>query len=215
METDKLENHALQRKIKWIFNPPNAPHMGGAWERLIKSVKIALNAILRDQAPSEEVLKTLMVEIEHSINSRPLTHVSLDPQDNEALTPNHFLMGTSSGEIRMGKYDAEAVSPRKQWKIAQCFADAFWRRWLKEYLPGLIPRSKWCNTEKSLKNGDVVLIAEQQAPRNLWKIGEIVEVYPGSDGVVRIAKVRTVQGEFVRPTRKLIKVTGGEETLDS
>lgn len=211
METDKLKNHALQKKIKWIFNPPDAPHMGGAWERLIRSVKIALNAILHDQAPSEEVLNTLIIEIEHSINSRPLTHVSIDPEDNEALTPNHFLLGTSSGEIRLGKYDREAICPKEQWKIAQYFADAFWQRWLKEYLPGLIPRAKWCNTEKSLKQGDVVLIADQQAPRNSWRVGEIVEIYPGSDKVVRIARVRTVHGEFVRPTRKLIKLSSDED----
>ncbi|XP_076660155.1 uncharacterized protein LOC143363463 [Halictus rubicundus] len=215
MKTDEFRNHALQKKIQWFFNPPDAPHMGGAWERLIKSVKIALNAILRDQAPSEEVLNTLMLEIEHSINSRPLTHVSVDPQDKEALTPNHFLIGTSSGEIRLGRYDAQTECPRRQWKIAQFFADAFWRRWLREYLPGLIPRSKWCHSEESLKNGDIVLIAERQAPRNSWKIGKIVEVYPGSDEVVRVAKVRTVQGEFVRPTRKLIKIAGCDGKLDS
>lgn len=137
--------------------------------------------------------------------------MSIDPEDNEALTPNHFLLGTSSGEIRLGKYDREAICPKGQWKIAQYFADAFWQRWLKEYLPGLIPRAKWCNTEKSLKQGDVVLIADQQTPRNSWRVGEIVEIYPGSNKVVRIARVRTVHGEFVRPTRKLIKLSSDED----
>ncbi|XP_076662396.1 uncharacterized protein LOC143365759 [Halictus rubicundus] len=103
IEIGKISNYALEKRIKWIFNPPDAPHMGGAWERLIRSVKIALDAILREQAPSEEVLQTLMVEVEHSINSRPLTHVSTDLRDNEALTPNHFLIGSSSGEIKLGR----------------------------------------------------------------------------------------------------------------
>lgn len=64
--------------------------MGGAWERMIKSVKVALAFALKDEVPAEEVLFTLLVEIEHSVNSRPLTDVSVDPRDEEALTPNHF-----------------------------------------------------------------------------------------------------------------------------
>ncbi|XP_076395364.1 uncharacterized protein LOC143265692 [Megachile rotundata] len=96
MDRAKIEEYALSKRVKWVFNPPDAPHMGGAWERLIRSVKTALNVILREQAPSEEVLSTLFAEAEHSVNSRPLTHVSLDPRDKEALTPNHFLIGSSS-----------------------------------------------------------------------------------------------------------------------
>ena len=100
---------------------------------------------------------TLLVEIEHSINSRPLTHVSIDPRDEEALTPNHFLTGTLSGELKLGKYDAANICPRKQWQIAQSFADALWRRWLREYLPSLIAREKWNERNEPLKKGDIVL----------------------------------------------------------
>ncbi|XP_076246401.1 uncharacterized protein LOC143186603 [Calliopsis andreniformis] len=208
IDTEALVDHALSKQIKWVFNPPDAPHMGGAWERLIRSVKVALNATLRNQVPSEEVLSTLLVEIEHSVNSRPLTDVSLDPRDEEALTPNHFLIGASSGEIKIKKYDLQATCLRKQWQIAQSFANAYWRRWLREYLPGLIPRAKWHETENSLEKGDLVRIVDLQAPRNLWKTGTVTEVFPGADGVVRIAKVRTSAGVFTRPARKLIRLSG-------
>lgn len=139
MNTTDQRELALRNGIKWIFNPPDTPHIGGAWERLIRSVKTALYATLREQEPSEEILHTVLIEIEHSVNSRPLTHVSVDPRDSEALTPNHFLIGASSGEIQIGKYDAQAVNLRKQWQLAQAFADAFWKRWLREYVPTLMP----------------------------------------------------------------------------
>ena len=142
MDTNKQYQYALKNGMKWVFNPPDAPHMGGAWERLIRSVKTALAIVLKEQAPTKEVLYTLLTEVEHSVNSRPLTHVSVDPRDSEALTPNHFLIGTSSGQVKLGTYDAADVCVKKQWRIAQAFADAFWKRWLREYVPTLLPRKK-------------------------------------------------------------------------
>ena len=56
--------------------------MGECWERLVGSVKTALYVILKEQAPQEEVLVTLLGEVEHLINSRPLTSLSLDTRDD-------------------------------------------------------------------------------------------------------------------------------------
>ena len=115
IDSNKQREYALKNGMKWIFNPPDAPHMGGAWERLIRSVKTALGVVLKEQTPNEEVLYTLLSEIEHSINSRPLFHVSVDPRDCEALTLNHFLIGTSSGEVKLGSYDPTNISTKRQW----------------------------------------------------------------------------------------------------
>ena len=38
-----------------------------------------------------------MAEVEHLVNSRPLTHISVDPTDEEVLTPDLFLISTASG----------------------------------------------------------------------------------------------------------------------
>ena len=204
MDRSRPHQFALQNGLRWIFNPPDAPHMGGAWERLIRSVKVALSVILREQAPNEETLYTLLTEIEHSINSRPLTNVSADPTDAEALTPNHLLIGSSSGEFRLGRYEAQSVCPRKQWRVAQALADSFWRRWLREYVPTLVPRRKWCEKSTPISIGDIVLIIDLQAPRNVWRKGTVVKVFPGADGEIRVATVKTANGEFVRPVHKLI-----------
>lgn len=168
--------------------------MGGAWERMIRIVKETLNVVLKDRAPSEETLQTLLAEIEHSVNSRPLTHVSVDPRDKEALTPNHFLIGTSSGLINLAQYNVHSLCPGKQWRAAQYYADMFWERWIKGYVPTLIPRKKWFNTDYSLKIGDLVLIVDNQAPRNTWKKGVIVKTFPGKDDEIRVVEVRTAHG---------------------
>ena len=78
---------------------------GGIWERLVKSAKKALKITLNGQLVNDETLLTLMAEIESLLNSRPLTHVSIDPQDLEAITPNHFLIGRNSPNIPPDVFD--------------------------------------------------------------------------------------------------------------
>ena len=134
----------------------------------------------------------------------------MDPSDREALTPNHFLFGSSSGNVSLDRYEAMVFNPRKQFRRTQQLADAFWKRWLREYLPTLLPRKKWNVPTSPLSVGDV-LIVDYQAPRNCWKRGTIVEVYPGSDGIIRVAKVRTSIDELTRPTCKLVKILGSKE----
>lgn len=99
-----------------------------------------LKHTLKKTNPSKEVLWTVLVEIEHMVNSRPLTHVSADPNDKEVLTPNHFLIGSSSGYLRLDKYELATVTPRKQFEMAQNLSNRFWKRWLREYLPTLLLR---------------------------------------------------------------------------
>lgn len=87
----RINGFCAQRGIKWIFNPPGASHMGGAWERMIRSLRQILKALLKEQVVNDEVLSTVMTEATNILNSRPLTRNSDEPTDEEPLTPNHLL----------------------------------------------------------------------------------------------------------------------------
>ncbi|KAI8116870.1 hypothetical protein CVS40_11135 [Lucilia cuprina] len=60
---------------------------------------------------------------------------------------------------------------RKQWRIAQHLKDRLWKRWIKEYLPQLLCRSKWLEEAEPLKADDVVLICDSSTPRHKWHKG--------------------------------------------
>ena len=143
LDQARLSEYALGKEMRWDFILPSAPYMGGACERMIGCVKVALMTVLKEQAPREETLRTLMAEVEHIINSRPLTHVSIDPDDGEVLTPNHFLIGGSSGWSLPGRCEQLSTCPRKQWRVAQGMVNQFCRRCIREYLPTLMSRAKW------------------------------------------------------------------------
>ena len=79
--------------VTWKFNPTGAPHHSGSWERLFRSVKRVLYDILVSRRVTEEVLGITLCLVEQAFNSRPITPVSTDSRELEALTPNNFLLG--------------------------------------------------------------------------------------------------------------------------
>lgn len=200
---DLMQEKFESADTTWKFNPPAAPHMGGSWERLVGSVKKSLDAISPNRKPSDEVLRNLLMEVERIINTRPLTHVSLEKEDEEALTPNHFLVGSSSGARPLGIFSDTDLILRKSWRIAQQLANHFWRRWVREYLPTLTRRCKWFKDVKPIEVGDIVIVTDEREPRNCWPKGRIVEVTKAKDGKVRRALVQTKKGIMNRPAVKI------------
>ena len=80
--------------IDFCMNLPTASHMGGIWERMMKSFRSVLSTLLQKQGTQldDEGLRTLMSEAENVMNSRPLTKDNLfDPFSPEPITPNHLL----------------------------------------------------------------------------------------------------------------------------
>jgi len=79
--------------IEWRFNPPSAPNFGGLWESAVKSTKHHLTRMLGETKLILGKLNILLCQVEACLNSRPLTPMSHDPSELEALTPAHFLIG--------------------------------------------------------------------------------------------------------------------------
>ncbi|XP_077297374.1 uncharacterized protein LOC143919065 [Arctopsyche grandis] len=92
---EKLLRYVASEGIRWKFNPPRAPHMGGLWEAAVKSMKIHLNKVLKATTLNFESFCTVLTQIEACMNSRPLSPLSSDPLDLLPLTPGHFLIGRS------------------------------------------------------------------------------------------------------------------------
>lgn len=151
-----------QRQITWRFIPAGAPFMGGAWERLVASTKVALRAVLQERRPDDETLSTLLAEAEYTVNSRPLTHVAVDPNEPESLTPNHFLLGGSGRVISPGTFDDTELIGRATWRTSQRLADHFWSRWLREYMPTLQYRREPHGSGAPIAVDDVVLIVDER-----------------------------------------------------
>uniref|UniRef100_A0A5S6Q4J4 Integrase catalytic domain-containing protein n=1 Tax=Trichuris muris TaxID=70415 RepID=A0A5S6Q4J4_TRIMR len=200
----EISNFMTSRGIKWHFNPPSAPHFGGAWERLIRSAKIALRETLHGQRITDEALQTIVVEIEFMLNCRPLTHVSIDPSDPEPLTPNHFLQGRPFSHVPTDIVQQDNKISRRSWLFVQATLDRYWKRWMKEYVPTLAPGLNKGSDHANIAVDSVVLVVDPQAPRGRWLMGRVTRVFPGKDGTTRVAEVKTINGLMRRPLVKLL-----------
>ena len=207
----QIEEELQQRNCGWVFHPPGASHMSGVWERLIRSVKRTMKAIIGEKTVDEEVLRTVLSEAQAIANSRPLCPNSDDPRDTEAITPNHLLLQRTATTMPPGCFEDSDLVSRKKWRQTQILAEHYWKRWLREYLPTLQERQKWHTPRRNLEINDLVLIADDNVQRGKWPLGRVTQVFPGRDGRVRSAEIRTKSTVLHRPIRKLCLLEAAKE----
>jgi hypothetical protein len=132
------------------------------------------------------MLRTLLSEIGAKLNTRLLKYTSTDPSDFRPLTPNDFLNHSPAYVLPPGFF-SDAL-PRERFRYVQCSSQLLWVLWTKIYLASFVPRKKWKAKQPNLAVGDVVLMIDPNQPRGQWKIGHIIQTFPGEDGLVRLKK---------------------------
>ena len=174
--------------------------------RVFKQVLRVLYTILGRRRLTDEVLHTAFCLVEHALKSCPLTTVSADSCDLNAITPNHFILGEYSTSIPsvVGNHELDY---RKHYAPAQPYANAICWRWIREYVPTLKRRSKWQTlAEHHLKTGDLVWIVEETNPRGYHPTARIVVICFGYDCIVRSAVLLKSTGLLVRALVKIAPV---------
>jgi hypothetical protein len=205
-QIDKAKVESSNKGVNWHWNPPASPHFGGVFERMIKTAKRAIKAILGDAEVNDEELETTIIGVESLINSRPLTRVTGDPNDEPVLTPNHFLIGQMGGDLAPESVDYTQFKPKKRWRRVQELIRQTWQRWMREYLTTLGSRSKWHEEQRNVKKGDVALVIDPGVARRNWKLGKVEDVYPGKDKMVRGVDVKEGGKVYRRAIRRLSPV---------
>ena len=216
LDPDGIQKWSATKGIDWRFNPPSASHMGGAWERAIRTVRKVLYGIMIEKitaCPDDDTLSTIFCEVENIVNSRPISTISNDPNEAEPLTPNHaLLLGKSTVVLPpMGEFQLGDMYARKRWRRTQIILNLFWSRWRKEFLSFLQSRAKWQTPQRNLRVGDIVLLNES-SPRSFWPLGRVTEVYSDDEGRVRRVKVVSKHiHDLIRPIHKLVLLLPVEE----
>ncbi|XP_075151112.1 uncharacterized protein LOC142225221 [Haematobia irritans] len=170
---ENAETHLVDKYntlgFSWQFIPPHAPHMGGLWEAAVKSMKTHLRKVAGNLKYTFEEFSTLLVRIESVLNSRPLSPMSEDPSEMNALTPGHFLRGAPL--IAVPEKLSENLSLINRWQKLKSIQHQFSKRWKNEYITNLQKRYKWKTEQQNLKENDFVIIKDDNLPPTEWRLG--------------------------------------------
>ena len=185
----------------WEFIP-----VGCQWRNPTEAMVKILNAALHHSLPPGKELRfsemeTLLSRVAMSVNSRPLalrdvSSTSQQDEDMMPLTPNQLLLGHNTIEKPSMEYaDDNRFSARLAY-IQSVHAE-WWRRWIEEVLPTLIPCRKWKYQKRNLRVGDVVMMVYKGNMVDDYRLAKVMEVYPDEKGLVR-----TVQVAYRRKDRR-------------
>ena len=217
MDHKIVASYLSKQDCEWELNPPHASHFSGAWERQIRTIQQVLNAMFAELGASQlthELLVTLIAEVSPIVNARPIAAIPSDVDEPQSLSPAMLqTMKTRPLGPPPGKFVPTDLYARRCWRCVQYLADQFWLRWKRKYLQTLQPQKKWREPQRDLKDGDIVLVREEDQHRNNWHLGRVSQVKRSEDGhvcsaeitVLKEGKVKTV----LRPIKELVLLVPG------
>ena len=224
----RLHEFLSSKAVRWKFITEKSPWEGGTWERLIRSIKRCIIKVIGRAFLDFHEMRTILVEVEGVINSRPLTYVHDDTEGiSYPLTPSHLINGRNLLHLPQYRYEEivsiyETLSKRA--KYNRLLLGQFTRRWRNEYLLGLMEayRPTQVQSKPNVQVGDVVLLKDDNKKRSFWKIGRIEQLIKGKDDVVRSAIITlgADDGKFGmktlrRPLKLLVPLEVNQKRLSS
>ena len=181
-------------RTKWIFVPAGGQHRNGLAESTVKVMKKSLNLALQaGEVLVYPELVTLLARIATSVNSRPLSigRISSTSEQEDILmplTPNHLLLARSTSEPTNIEYE-EGDKFSKRMVYVQNLQNEWWKRWISEVLPTLIPCKKWKHPKVNLKPDDIVMVHYPGNMTDDYRIAKVTQVFPDKKKLVRTVEI--------------------------
>ena len=164
--SSEVQTQLANKGVSWDFIVERAPWHGGFWERMVCCVKRCLKKSIGRMSLTFEELRTILVEVEATLNNRPLTYM----YDNEE--------GVSYPLTPGAKYHQQLLHH-------------FTKQWRNEYLKSLQERNADMRGAKQvpISVGDIVILKNDSSPRLFWKVAQVEELLPGRDNAIRSARI--------------------------
>ncbi|KAK9513134.1 hypothetical protein VZT92_026696 [Zoarces viviparus] len=209
VNNERVAAYLADKQCDFRMNVPDSSHVGGIWERQIRTVRNVLGSVLAHSAGrlDDASLRTFFYEAMSIVNNRPLTVDSIsDPTSLEPLTPNHLLTMKSSVPLPPpGHFVKEDLYAKKRWRRVQYLSEQFWNRWRREYLANITLRQRWHSPRRNMQVGDVVIVKEEEISRNEWKLARVLDVLKNDDGLVRKVKIQIGERKLGKGGERLSK----------
>ena len=172
--------------------PVGAHYVHGKIERKIQQIKTSIEKTLYNQRLSLIQWETLGQQVCNSINNLPIgLGNKVERLENlDLLTPNRLLLGRNNSRSPT----APLLVSQDVKKIIQQNSEIFqvwFKSWLVSYVPTLVDRPKWFETNSHISVGDIVLFLKSEKEfEHLYQYGMVSKLFPSKDGLIRSVEIR-------------------------
>ena len=185
--------------------PVGAHYIHGKVERKIQQIKSSLLKELDNRRLSVIQWETLGIQIANSVNNMPIGigNKTEDVENLDILTPNRLILGRNNDRCPTAPLELAQDRKRIIETNAKIFK-AWFNSWLISYVPTLIERPKWHDTDQEISVGDVILkfLKSEQEFDLQYQYGIVKSVNKGKDG-----RVRTIEVEYQNHNEKIKRTT--------
>ena len=197
-----ITEHGVEFKVC----PVGAHYVHGKVERKIQQIKRSFEKSLGKKRLAIIQWETLGQQVCNSINNLPLglgnKTECLDTLD--LLTPNRLLLGRNNNRCPTeplelsGDYRGIVASNAEVFK-------SWFREWVVNYVPHLVEQPKWFVSDRSVREGDVVLFTKSEKEFDkTYQYGIVVTTVESRDGLIRevIVEYKNHNEQTKRTTRR-------------
>ena len=193
----ELEEAGAKAGTEWEFVAAGCQFRNGLAEARVKATKQMLEHMLTTAVNggkptlSYAELQTLLTKIANIINDRPIGVQGLTEDELVPLTVNQLLLGRTSSSP-----PPEVVptggNPRASRKYLEDLTQAWWKLWMQQAFPTLLPYSRFKDTKRhqNLQVNDVCLIRYETKVAATYRLCRVSKVLPSEGGVVRTVEVQ-------------------------
>jgi hypothetical protein len=203
-QANLVQEMARKHQIQFNFIPKRMPHLGGAWERMVREIERCLvKSAATVSRLNYDALTTLFVHAEGIVNRRPLAI----NDELGVITPMSILAPAS--EAAYG-FPTNYSLVRVVGQLRQCI-DHFWKGWTQFYLRGMSanrfpPGSpgfvELCPNDRVFFRRSEKFHRLQDTPA--LEAGVIRSTFPSSDGIARRFEIEDQSGKIVEIPLKRI-----------
>ena len=183
---EAMEKASREFDFTWHTNVPYAPHEGGVWERMVKSLKHCLFKVCRFALLTHIEFMTVLKECTAILNDRPL--VSKSSSALEVITPSLLTRGRLMRVLPENYGDSilpGSNKTRERWIHRETVIEHFFSLWKRNYVAGLQQRRKWFTPSPNIKEGDVVVLHKEMLKRGHWPLARVRKIVRGRNDAVR------------------------------
>ncbi|KAK5975415.1 Retrotransposon domain containing protein [Trichostrongylus colubriformis] len=201
-----ISNYCVKHKITWKFITPLSPWKGGFYERLVALFKTAYKKSVGRVVLPLNQLQTVVVEIEATLNSRPITSFRERNAFAYVLRPIDFISPTVDIQLPPLPSQSDPIFEVSHhlapwYKETLSILDQFWELWQSDYLSALQERQQTRIRQPKYSTatpqvGDIVIVADDKLAHGQWPYGLIEKLHIGKDKSIRSADVRMPSGNI-------------------